>query len=591
MQDKGSEPPQSLKDLLLGPLELLERGERWTCALIVACIFIHSTIDLASLALIIPLIGIVSTPSAIQEDTWIGRAFEYSHVLGVQDFQGFVLLSCGVLVLTFVVKATFTLVLALYQARFSFSIGLRLCSSMWSHHFEQSLHQLHRKETGQILTEVNIYPTHFASTFLVGNIKLLSDLILMSFILIGMLVYSPLILLSVGLLTGLCSLGFQTAIKHRIQHFSAVSRSREPETNSQINSAIRGFIELFTFDAMNLVKKRYLENNRVLYFNAATTGVLKQSPSKILEVVAAIAISSAIVISVLFDQQDERFLELLMVLTLSTYRIIPTLSRVNGQLIALQNAAHVQQAIKAGLQSKPTPQPAHNPNVKELLHVPQQVQVQLTGLGFSYSDKSRVFQNLNHTFEPGQLNAIVGESGAGKSTLLNTLIGMLRPDDGNILLQLDDRNCELHQDFHQKDWLRCISYVSQSPYFFAGTLEENLTFRHPDRTLNAPLVAKWIAALKLNATLGPEPLRFHIAEGGNNLSGGEKQRLALLRALLQNHPVLILDEATSALDTDNRDAVFQLLQKQAEDGINIILITHDRSLSAMCDSVLDLRKP
>ena len=77
-------------------------------------------------------------------------------------------------------------------------------------------------------------------------------------------------------------------------------------------------------------------------------------------------------------------------------------------------------------------------------------------------------------------------------------------------------------------------------------------------------------------------------EGGSNLSGGQQQRLALLRALQIERPVLVLDEATSALDRKLRDIVFGLLRERAQDGGNVILVTHDKELAEQCDDVLDL---
>ena len=115
--------------------------------------------------------------------------------------------------------------------------------------------------------------------------------------------------------------------------------------------------------------------------------------------------------------------------------------------------------------------------------------------------------------------------------------------------------------------------------------------RVPNATIDEERVHRLIKALKLDECLGDNPLEFELQEGGANLSGGQQQRLALLRALQTDRTVLILDEATSALDSMLRDVVFELLQARAKEGCNIMLVTHDASLAAMCDDVLDLGKP
>ena len=102
------------------------------------------------------------------------------------------------------------------------------------------------------------------------------------------------------------------------------------------------------------------------------------------------------------------------------------------------------------------------------------------------------------------------------------------------------------------------------------------------------LIDQLVDELELRECLGAKHMEFQIHEGGSNLSGGEQQRLALLRALQVRRPLLILDEATSALDAELRNVVFNILRQRAAQGTNIILVTHDSELARECDSVLDL---
>jgi ABC-type bacteriocin/lantibiotic exporter with double-glycine peptidase domain len=100
-----------------------------------------------------------------------------------------------------------------------------------------------------------------------------------------------------------------------------------------------------------------------------------------------------------------------------------------------------------------------------------------------------------------------------------------------------------------------------------------------------------IDRLQLNQCLGNNPLEFILSEGGKNLSGGEQQRLAILRALQINRPVLILDEATSALDVGMRGIILSILKEQAAKGVTVVLVTHDEELASQCDTLLKLEAP
>ena len=586
MPDHGK--AQSLRELLIGPLDLLTPKERQTSVVILASIFINSIVDLMGLALVIPVIGIVIRPETIKDNEWVATAYEWCQAIGVDGANQFVILLCCLLVGMFVGKAILNILISLFQARFSFKVGLRLCSMMWSYYFGSSLDELRRRETGLILTEINSYPTKFANTFLIGNIKLASDFIMMGIIIFGMLAYSPAVVLSIGLLTVVCSLGIRAMTQRRLKAYSEMSRIRAPKSSSQINNAVKGFIEIFTFNAMEFVKQDYLSNNRMLYRISANTGVLQQAPAKVYEVVAAISISGAIILSVLLGKADEEFLNLLMVLTLATYRIMPTISRVNGQVITLRNAWYVQMSLKFsrdGLAERKALKPR-----SEALPQPraQSVAIELRDLHFAYEPGQPVLNGVSQVFEPGKIHAIVGASGSGKSTLLNALLGLLKPDSGQIAITLDSTTSILEEELNHNSWLHQISYLSQQPYFFSGSVAENLTFGDPGISIPTDEFEELVNLVGMKEALGPNPLSFYLHEGVSNLSGGQQQRLALLRALRRKQPVLILDEATSALDEKNRDIVFELLRKRAEDGANVLLITHDSEIANRCDTRLQM---
>ena len=224
--------------------------------------------------------------------------------------------------------------------------------------------------------------------------------------------------------------------KKKLEEYSEMQRTRAPRSNSQINNAVKGFVEIFSFNAMDFVKQDYISNNRMLYRISANSGVLKQTPAKVYEVVAAISISGAIVVSILIGKTDESFLNLLIVLTLATYRIMPTVSRVNSQLLNLRNSWYILMSLKYSRDGLLTRDSAARPKQASLKKA-EEVSIQLDNLTFKYADGDLVLNSLSHRFEPGMIHAIVGPSGSGKSTLLNAMLGMLELNDGTINFRLD----------------------------------------------------------------------------------------------------------------------------------------------------------
>ena len=207
---------------------------------------------------------------------------------------------------------------------------------------------------------------------------------------------------------------------------------------------------------------------------------------------------------------------------------------------------------------------------------------------FLFFGREEQISDLLHLLQQHRFLAVVGSSGSGKSTLVNAMLGLHPLDGGRILISDGESEWSLGETCSRDSWLAELGYLSQQPFFFSGSVRDNLTFRAPRRKVDEELVQSLIVRLGLDECLGNSPLTFMLNEAGSNLSGGQQQRLALMRSLQVPTKVLLLDEATSALDVESRDQVFNILKERAENGTLIIIITHDRELAGMCDEILDL---
>ncbi|UTX34837.1 ATP-binding cassette domain-containing protein [Micrococcus luteus] len=171
-----------------------------------------------------------------------------------------------------------------------------------------------------------------------------------------------------------------------------------------------------------------------------------------------------------------------------------------------------------------------------------------------------VLNGVDLTARRGALTALVGPSGAGKSTLFDVILGLLPPSEGRVLLD--------GAPLRPAD----VAVLSQRPVLFAGTVRENLD-PHGERTAEELLQACRDAGVLDDVLARPGGLDAPIAEAGGNVSGGQRQRLALARALAARRPVLLVDEPTSALDEDRARQVLAALHRAARDRI-VLMISH-----------------
>ncbi|MBS1975232.1 MAG: ABC transporter ATP-binding protein, partial [Bacteroidetes bacterium] len=198
----------------------------------------------------------------------------------------------------------------------------------------------------------------------------------------------------------------------------------------------------------------------------------------------------------------------------------------------------------------------------------------------------KALDNISFNVKKGETIAFVGPSGAGKSTLVKLLVGLYRPQQGKIYYDRIDGN---EIDF---DELRGqIGFVTQDTQLFAGTIKENLMFVNPGATeqdLQSALQKASCNSLLLRAEKGIETM---IGEGGLKLSGGEKQRIAIARALLRNPYLLIFDEATSALDSITEEEITETIREVSSKGNQItVLIAHRLSTIMHADRIYVLER-
>jgi len=231
-----------------------------------------------------------------------------------------------------------------------------------------------------------------------------------------------------------------------------------------------------------------------------------------------------------------------------------------------------------------------NENQSSILPPNFEPNIEFKNVSFTYSSPIEagtgvnVINNLSFSLKKGRILALVGESGSGKSTVMDLLLGLITPQSGEIFVggfSLSTVDLEL--------WRRCIGFLPQEPLLFSGSIVDNVAFaaEHVDterviRCLKAAQAWEFVSAM-------PEGIDTFAGERAGRLSGGEKQRLALARALYREPKILILDEPTSALDEANIDRFLKVLVELKQQ-LTILIITHQTNVLSIADEVIALSK-
>lgn len=209
--------------------------------------------------------------------------------------------------------------------------------------------------------------------------------------------------------------------------------------------------------------------------------------------------------------------------------------------------------------------------------------IEFKNVSYKYNNSDAGIKNINFKIKAGESLAIVGESGSGKSTIAKMLVKFIIPDEG--VINFDNQSLNTVSPSGVRD---VCTYVSQDSFFFSGTIEENLLFGI-DKEISQQKIDEACIKADILEFIKKLPLQFDtfLDEGANNLSNGQKQRLAIARALIRNNDIIIFDEATSSLDAITEKKIINQLISEKEK--TLIFIAHRLYVSKVSKSIIVLK--
>jgi ATP-binding cassette subfamily B protein len=237
-------------------------------------------------------------------------------------------------------------------------------------------------------------------------------------------------------------------------------------------------------------------------------------------------------------------------------------------------------------------------NFKELLEAPKEFRpkkakkvgviesLQFNEVSFKHKTaKFAAVENISFNIKKGETVAFVGPSGAGKTTLVKLLVGLYPPAKGNVKYnQIDSTEIDL------LDLRKQLGFVTQDAQLFSGTIRENLLFVKPNATDEELMEVLQKASCNKLLERSENGLNATIGEGGIKVSGGEKQRLSIARAILRNPNLLIFDEATSALDSITEEEINETIRNISDKNRITVLIAHRLSTIMHADTIFVLEQ-
>jgi ABC-type multidrug transport system fused ATPase/permease subunit len=341
------------------------------------------------------------------------------------------------------------------------------------------------------------------------------------------------------------------------------------------------------------IKSNNLEESRLAWLSSVVQGMFQEQVEYIklrtasqvfYKIASTILIAAFIYLSFnMFHAKPEQFLLIIMIFSRLWPRITAiqsSMEQLASTIPAFKSLMDIQnECIEVREVGK---EPIHG-NVTPL-NVENDITCADVHFRYNNNESEFVLQDINLTIKAKQMTAIVGHSGAGKSTLIDILMGLNKPENGELLIDGKPLSSENISSLRKS-----ISYVSQDPFVFNASIRENLLMVVPNANEDQLWDALEFAAAAEFVRNLPNGLDTFVGDRGIRLSGGERQRLVLARAILKKPSVLVLDEATSALDTENESKIQEAIER-LKGKMTIIVIAHRLSTIRNADKVIVLEQ-
>lgn len=449
-------------------------------------------------------------------------------------------------------------------------VRLTLFGSISLSRYRHLIKARHADLNHAVTTDVERVQAVLNSLFLLAQ-----GVFMLSVYMVASLVISPAMTV-IAVLFGLVFL----AILHPIRRYASAYGERVTLQRQAQYRTVGEFL-----GGLKLVKSLNAEPRYLRSFQANMEGIsgevrrffrVSAIPTVLFQVMSASGAAAFVFVAIRYLNMP---LERVAVLLFLLMRISPRFTSIQTsiQQILLNIGGYV--SIKRLIVDCGQEQEALSPRKQETMSL--RTGIRFEEVGFRYVDEGPdVLSNLSFTVPAGEITAVIGPSGGGKSTLADLMLGLLEPSAGRIVVDTVPLN-----GTNLRHWRTAVAYVPQEVFLSHDTVAANLRLADPWadeaalwRALSQAQAASFVIAL-------PQGLQTIVGERGTRMSGGERQRIALARALLARPRLLVLDEATSALDWQNQNLIAQAIEALRGE-MTIITIAHRPSMIAFADWVI-----
>lgn len=549
-------------------------------AVVAATILVRAVLNFFGIALLVPLLMLILDGEAMHSHPVLQHIYEMS---GCRDQRSFAVAIAAGIVAIIALKGGAGLLLYRRERDYIYSLYRNLSRRLYITYYRRGLAFVRSSNSSELSRNVNFVCLNFVVGVLRPVAVMVSEGLLFLLIIVSLAIYdlTSALLLAVMFIPAVAL--YYRLIRRRMNDYGRIENEAQREKFRNVAESFRGYADMEINNAFPRMLAGFDESTERLIDMRKRDAMMSALPQTVTETAIAAGMAGMVIAGVYMPDGNIRVMFGLF--AIAAVRLMPSVRNILGAMTAIRYNRHTIETL-AGIDDE-----NESPNHQERLHMRRSIE--LRDVTFGYGGQGEcpggVIENFSLVVERGRRVGIKGASGAGKSTLMNLMLGLYVPQRGEILIdgeRLDATNrCK---------WQNAVGYVPQSVFIIDSTLAENVALGEDPEKIDRTRVdeALKMASLEEFARNLPEGTDTMIGESGCRISGGERQRIGIARALYRRPDVLFFDEATSALDRETERSINSSIARLSETNkeLTIVVIAHRETSLGYCDRIIEIKR-
>ena len=559
-----------IKTLYQNSIQILRSEDKKKFIIIVTLLFIGALLELLGLGLILPTLTIL-----ISENSLLYENFFKSNNINFINKDNILYYFLIVLILIYFIKTVFMLFVRHMNYEFIFGLNKKISNRVFNNYLNKDFLFHTGSNTAVLVKNVISETTLFTQGFLQSLSSLILETIIVMFIFIFLLITYPTITINLLIFFIIVSFIYFKLVRIKINYLANKRVKYEALRYQSVFQGFYGIKEILVQNKKNFFLESFYKKNFEVNKIGKEAGFLSQVPNIGLEFLTILLFCSITAILSITMNDDNALIIVLGVYAAAIFKIVPSISRI---IVAIQSIIYSKPSIEI-LKDTLKDEVLNKTINTEKTNLKKNIE--LVDIIFSF--KKDITSELNIKkliISKNKITGLFGDSGAGKSTIINILLGLIKPEKGKILI--DGNEINNFEKFRNN-----LGYVPQDVYLLNDTVKANVAFGIDNDLIDMERVIECCKLANIDNFIDNLEYKYdsQIGERGLNISGGEKQRLGIARALYHDPEILILDESTSALDEITELNILDDLN-QLKNKKTIIIITHKKMImKRYCENV------